>query len=337
MPAPPIAIALNAVIFAVRDEAPLVLTIGARPGEDDIHNLPYGPFDPIRHRTFEIGLREWVGQQTHLDLGFVEQLYTFGDKGRESPAAVFLEPENIDARVVSVGYLALAQEPAEIDAPGAAWRDWRRYFPWEDWRDGPPAQVGDEIAPHLERWAANADNEALQTERLARASTCFALYGETWNEEKVLDRYELLYEAGLVHEAHRRSNGETTGELPLLGEPMASDHRRILATAIGRLRGKLKYRAVVFQLMPEEFTLFELQRTVEAISGFQLHKQNFRRAVERGGFVEATGALSTETGGRPAARFRFRREAVFEFAAAGLPIPRPKLTVDDLAQSCGRG
>ena len=64
---------------------------------------------------------------------------------------------------------------------------------------------------------------------------------------------------------------------------MRFDHRRILATAIARLRGKLKYRPVVFELMPREFTLTELQRTVEAISGRRLHKQNFRRLVEAGG------------------------------------------------------
>ena len=55
---------------------------------------------------------------------------------------------------------------------------------------------------------------------------------------------------------------------------------------MGRLRGKLKYRPVVFELMPPEFTLLELQKTVEAISGTLLHKQNFRRLVEQGGLVE---------------------------------------------------
>ena len=75
---------------------------------------------------------------------------------------------------------------------------------------------------------------------------------------------------------------------------MRHDHRRILATAISRLRGKLKYRPVVFELMPETFTLTELQRTVEAISGRHLHKQNFRRLVEKGQLVEPTGAASTD-------------------------------------------
>src|SRR5262249_47833083 len=98
------------------------------------------------------------------------------------------------------------------------------------------------------------------------------------------------------------------------------DHRRILATAIARLRAKLKYRPVIFELMPPEFTLTELQTTVEAISGRHLHKQNFRRLVETGAMVEPTGETSTATGGRPAALFRFRREVVQERPAPGLRV-----------------
>jgi len=93
-----------------------------------------------------------------------------------------------------------------------------------------------------------------------------------------------------------------------------------VATAIARLRAKLKYRLVVFELMPRESTLTELQHTVEAISGRHLHKQNFRRVVETAALVEPTGETSTATGGRPAARFRFRREVLAERPAAGLRL-----------------
>ena len=99
---------------------------------------------------------------------------------------------------------------------------------------------------------------------------------------------------------------------------MAQDHRRILATAMARLRAKIKYRPVVFELMPDEFTLLQLQHTVEALAGLRLHKQNFRRLVESTALVEPTGETSTTTGGRPAALFRFRREVVAERPAAGL-------------------
>jgi hypothetical protein len=83
----------------------------------------------------------------------------------------------------------------------------------------------------------------------------------------------------------------------------------------------LKYRPVVFELMPEAFTLSALQRTVEAIAGVPLHKQNFRRALERTDLVEGLGRLETETGGRPAELFRFRREALAERPAPGLSLP----------------
>src|SRR5262249_41871132 len=141
-------------------------------------------------------------------------------------------------------------------------------------------------------------------------------------EERVLERYELLYEAGLVEEARRdgRQAALARRALPNLGEPMRFDHRRILATAIARLRAKLKYRPVVFELMPASFTLTELQSTVEAISGRHLHKQNFRRLVESTALVEPTGKSSTATGGRPAALFRFRREVIQERPAAGFRL-----------------
>jgi hypothetical protein len=102
---------------------------------------------------------------------------------------------------------------------------------------------------------------------------------------------------------------------------MALDHRRILATALGRLRGKIKYRPVVFELLPEAFTLLQLQRVVEALAGLRLHKQNFRRLVENAGLVEGTGAMETQTGGRPAELHRFRREVLRERRSPGVSLP----------------
>ena len=103
---------------------------------------------------------------------------------------------------------------------------------------------------------------------------------------------------------------------------MAWDHRRMLATALGRMRGKLKYRPVVFELLPKRFTLSQLQRVVEALAGNKLHTQNFRRLVEHGGLVERTGEHEHATGGRPAALFRFRHEVLRERPAPGVHVPR---------------
>ncbi len=102
---------------------------------------------------------------------------------------------------------------------------------------------------------------------------------------------------------------------------MTADHRRMLALAIARLRGKIKYRPVVFELMPPTFTLLQLQRTVEALSGVRLHKQNFRRLIEQQRLVEETGEATSETGGRPARLVRFRREVLLERPAPGVRLP----------------
>ena len=327
-----VVITLNAVFIAIKDGAACVLSVGRRGdrrgGPLDGHALPYGPFDPAAHRTFEIGLRQWVEEQTHLKLGYVEQLYTFGDKGREAPLAALAAPSDATAahaRFVSVGYLALTPTPTDSAAPGAAWRDWRRYFPWEDWREGEPAIIQQAILPGLYGWAEKGQSKPDQAARLARVKRCFCLDAPLWEEEKVLDRYELLYEADLVQEA-ARDRGETPSAT--LGEPMISDHRRILATAIGRLRGKLRYRPIIFELMPDAFTLLELQQAVEAVSGFRFHKQNFRRMIAQSGLVERTDKMATQTGGRPAAVFRHARDGGAEKAGSGFALPRLRLGRD---------
>ncbi|HEY0302277.1 MAG TPA: hypothetical protein VGC36_13110, partial [Rhizomicrobium sp.] len=277
-----VSIGLSAAIVSVAEERPCVLTVHQPGGGEDA--LPFGPFDPLNHRTLESGLRKWVGEQTLLDLGYAEQLYTFGDRGRHVPA------EDEGARVVSVGYLALTRQTGALQAPDAAWSDWYRYFPWEDFRDARPAVIDQVIAPALRQFVKAAPSPEVAELRRERIRLCFGFEGLAWDEEKVLERYELLYESGLVQEAVRDGRKPSLGKLPpALGAGMTFDHRRILATAIARLRGKMKYRPVVFELMPETFALLQLQRGVEAISGLELHKQNFRRLLEHGGLVEGAG------------------------------------------------
>lgn len=306
-----VSIGLSVAIVSVSDEWPSVLAVH-RTGAPDA--LPFGPFDPLEHRTLESGLRSWVKEQTQLDLGYAEQLYTFGDRGRH-----LVEPGK-GARVVSVGYLALTRAGSEAAARDAVWRNWYVYFPWEDWRVEQPVIIGRVIAPALKRFVSKASSPAEAAMRRTRARVAFGLEGSTWDEEKVLERYELLYEAALVDEAHR--DGRTALiETPIaLGASMMFDHRRILATAIARLRGKMKYRPVVFELLAPTFTLLELQRTVEAISGIRLHKQNFRRLVENQGLVERTGQFRRIKRGRPAELFSYRPEVLRERPAPGVRL-----------------
>src|SRR5262249_10819657 len=129
----PIEIGLTAAIVTVERDEPAILVTSdeAQPRT----GLPFGPFDPLAHRTFEIGLRAFVEAQPALSVGYVEQLYTFGDRGRHA------RPDDTGPHMVSVGYLALTRVPdnaAPLRAAGASFEPWYRFFPWEDWREQRP-------------------------------------------------------------------------------------------------------------------------------------------------------------------------------------------------------
>ena len=196
-------IGLSAVVVAIQGDEAVVLTV--RPPGANVEGLPFGPFDPAGHRTFELAMRAFVTDQTRFNLGYVEQLYTFGDKGRDAPVAD-MGAQSEAARVISVGYLALTPDAVDTHSPESRWRPWSRFFPWEDWREGRPAALPP-IEAALRQWA---DGDA---QRLSRARLLFALDGAPWNEERVLERYELLYEAGLAREA-ARDRHEATAALP---------------------------------------------------------------------------------------------------------------------------
>ena len=92
---------------------------------------------------------------------------------------------------------------------------------------------------------------------------------------------------------------------------LAFDHRDILGTAVRRLRGKLDYTPIGFQLLPAEFTLRALQDVHEAVRGEQVNKDSFRRRMLASGHLEATGSHERDVTWRPAELYRFiRRSAV---------------------------
>ncbi len=346
---PRIEVGLNAVILAVTEDTPRVLTLQgpdpAHPGGGPQDLLPWGPLDPGADRTLDLTLRGWVRTRTGIDLGYVEQLYTFGDRGRmegggtpdragggavvsraggagEGKAPARKGDGRAPAtapRVLSVAYLALVREGRVQGGSGARWNDVYQYLPWEDGRAGRPDFFERVLVPRLESWVRSADSRRAREERRDRTAVAFGLFGSDWDGDRVLDRYELLYGAGLLPEAVR--DGRGSGEAALPGRGMGADHRRMLATALGRIRGKIRYRPVVFELLPPRFTLLQLQRVVEALAGVELHKQNFRRLVERGGLVEGTGEREERTGGRPAELFRFRKEVLRERRTPGVGLP----------------
>jgi hypothetical protein len=338
----PTVVGLTAVIIAVTDEIPRVLVARrirhdlATPAQrgQDLHaldspdTLPFGPFDPAADRTLALGLRRWVKEQTGLDLRYVEQLYSFGDR--------FRDPRELDGgpRVLSIAYLALTGESPVAGSGDARWQDVYGFLPWEDWRAGRPAVLDRAIRPGLDRWLRGAPTALERQLREERVRICFGLEDSALHDGvRTLERYELLYEAGLVAESVRDrafrtdagfddptglSDSRATVDA---GAAMALDNRRILATALGRLRGKLAYRPVVFELLPEAFTLFQLQRVVEALTGTRLHKQNFRRMVLHGAVVEPIGRTEATGRGRPAEVYRFRRDVLKARAAVGVGLP----------------
>ncbi len=326
---------LTAVIVSVDGTTPRLLTVASQDGEA----LPSAALDDGADTTLEKGVRRLVSGSLGLPVRYFEQLYTFGDSKR-APGR----------RALAVAYLALARHQPLSGPANPRWRDCYELFPWEDWRQGRPAVLDGVIVPALERWLGRPSPAQLPT-RTERAELTFGTGQAFWDPVRVLDRYELLYELMLVDEADRDRRAGLGGpctevagaaqawagplggpgghvlpsqcaEVAGIGVPLALDHRRIAAAALERLRGKLAYRPVVFEVLPEAFTLSALQQVVEALAGQVLHKQNFRRLVAGANLVEPTGELQQRTGGRPAELYRFRREVLRERPAPGLGLRR---------------
>jgi len=306
---------LLGVIVAVTDGAPRVLVVD----RNKQIALPHGPFVPAEHASLEVGFRQLIETQAGLDLCYVEQLYTFGNR--------FRTEDEIDGgpRTLSVAYIALAREDA-APLDGARWANCYDFLPWEDWRDGRPDELDSLIAPRLAQWCSKARSQTARRNREERINVTFGHPGATEMDAVLtLERLELLYDACLMAESDRDQRAiDSKSAAPAatnIGVPMASDHRRVLATALGRIRGKLTYRPVVFELLPGEFTLLQLQQVAEALSGTHLHKQNFRRLVMHANLVEPIGRTMAVGRGRPAELFRFRREVLGEKLTVGLSRP----------------
>jgi 8-oxo-dGTP diphosphatase len=110
--------------------------------------------------------------------------------------------------------------------------------------------------------------------------------------------------------------GETGGPVDATGSDgrpraLAFDHADILGMAVKRIRGKLDYTPIGFQLLPERFTLRELQAVHETVLARPLNKDSFRRRMLATGLLEATGERQSDAAHRPAELYRFsKRSAV---------------------------
>ena len=278
----PIEIGLTAAIVAVEDDEPRIL-VAADAEERDPRRPAVRPVRSavaphLRDRPARLGRGADRAAASAMS----------SSSTRSATAAATRGPDDTGPHMVSVGYLALTRMPdnaAALRAAGAGFEPWYRFFPVGGLaRRQRPAILDRPSAAARANGRRSAQGRA-GAARSAGASGCGSASAPA--ARRGTRRRCSTATSCSTRRAWSRRRGATAArprcardKLPALGEPMRFDHRRILATAIARLRAKLKYRPVVFELMPAEFTLTELQRTVEAISGRHLHKQNFRRLVE---------------------------------------------------------
>ncbi|WAI88461.1 hypothetical protein SC65A3_01929 [Psychrobacter sp. SC65A.3] len=339
-----------AVLVAITEHTARVLTV------DQGKLLPNGPLMPL-HRSLQAGVRQWVEEQTQQPLGYLEQLYTFVDTNRRNDDGHAL------VYVSYLGLVQETQTQLQSQALWRDWYDyfpWENHLDgmpaiimdyivpallrWADaakkveiqqrrrQRIGLCWGVSETILNNCSK-NKSAHSNAESNDQLINDKE---YENREWIAEHVLLRYEMLYEAGLIAEAPTyppsylsNAQSDNVSKLPdnwsqLIGSPMYYDHRRVIATAISRLRAKIEYRPLIFGLMPDKFTLSQLQQSVEALSGVRLHKQNFRRLLESQNLVLETGQSSSAQRGRPAKLYRFRHDIELQSLLMDSKLPKRK-------------
>ncbi len=275
-----LAVDLSAVIVSVSGDQPKVLSVSSSNAPDA---LPSGPLE-VRHRTLEGGLRSWVEEQTRQSLGYVEQLYTFGDRDR------LLQGHADASRVLSIGYLALVREARHDGAGDAEWKDWYRYFPWEDHRAGQP-KILDRIERLLRRWVADAGS---REEKLVREQRLlFPGQGERFLPgDVVIALLQLPDEARLLRAFTPLAADDWRSSQQFFGEFILDGHVRVadVVAAYGiaaaeisteqtlavLLRGKLGKRFVV----GDRLKLDRVTLTVREVDGDRVRRVGLKLASD---------------------------------------------------------
>ncbi|HEX2202590.1 MAG TPA: NUDIX domain-containing protein [Longimicrobium sp.] len=293
--------------------------------------------------THQAAVRELREETGMAPPEYVEPLGSYSRNGRDPRQFAGYRTKGGEwvargTRVTSNAYLMLMRKDAgrapaaADDASGARWASVYAYLPWEDLRAAAGRDAARAALDALRAWADASEDAGDRRERIDYAWG-FGL--KEWNEERVPERWALLVEAALVPEGRRDRWGRSGGGDDRHGREMAFDHRQVLADALGRLRGKIKYLpAALVALAGDELTLDELQAACEAIAGRPLHRANFRRTVAPPAgegrqprtprIVAGTGRRKRRGAGEPGVApelFRFRPDAVRARLDTSLRLP----------------
>ena len=247
--------------------------------------LPGGFVRPTE--TTEDAAKRELREETGVDQVYLEQLYTFSQPGRDPRTWV-----------MSCSYMALIDSTqvavrAGDDAEDAAWFK-LTFRPWEE-RPGrnirPNADYGrrqSSTGPDGEEVPEGSGRDQGSGRRMAG--------GRCW--EMVLSHETITLRALLAVE-----EGASFAHCTILeNQGLAFDHARILAYGLERLRGKLQYTDLAFHLMPEHFTLRQLQQVYEVVLDRELPTAAFRRKMAA--LVEETEQYTCKEGHRPSRLYK---------------------------------
>jgi ADP-ribose pyrophosphatase YjhB (NUDIX family) len=219
-----------------------------------------GGFITMDESLHKGALRE-LKEETNIDNIYMEQLYTWGDVGRDPRT-----------RVISVSYMSLVDSKA-LDIKASDDADDAKWFTVSSkvYQEQKTVTEKGYILQKLNKLSLTSDEETLS----ATVKTIIIVEGKiTKVDSEVVE-----------------SNG------------IAFDHPKIIQYAIERLRNKIEYTNIAFNLMPEKFTLTELQQVYEVILDTELLKANFRRKISD--MVIETDEYTKDAGHRPSKLFKF--------------------------------
>ncbi len=301
-----------AVLAAADGAGPYVLTLARRHGaQGHMFSLPCAPFDPTRGQSFEGRLRDWASVHTTAQITRITQIGTSLAGGR-----------------IRIGLLALVSDRNAFMPRGARWTPMGEIFPWEDWQAGEPDSLKQVLRPALDEWAQSGGAKQ-NLLRLAKLQTLFTDNTKAWVPSLTSERFDMLYEAGLLPEALRDRTGAAISvrqrHAAVYGQIMQGADRHALAMALSSLRMQVELSAAMSSLMPSPFTLGALQKTVEAVIGLSLHTQNFRRDLMHSGQISKTGERGRIGRSRPGMLWEWAGAAQKFTALVGMPLPRKAL------------